>query len=241
MYIMREKLTPLLEECEVVMLPTTEVSVGTIMKYIMKMPNHDTDIDPSVGKLIFNKNYKITEGNQYWEPQHLYILSNEAIKIGDWVIKDKVLYQATIQDADDIAPKVIACTDPKLHRYFSPIKTNESGVQYETLLNVPKLPSDFMAAYVKHYNANTPITRLLVEYVENTEESNRINSSTLASGGFNKITTKKPNLRPDNTIIIHPIKERTFTLQDLKDAWMYRNPSYEYEWEEWYSTNYPNT
>ena len=122
------------------LLPTKSKSnIGTIMKCIKEMPYND---DTTLNKLTINKNWKVAEtnGNEYWQPQHLYITINERPKVGDWYI---VLLNGNIPTLEQIKTindnvwvnkelfettrhidncyKIIACTDTSLTTEFRSI------------------------------------------------------------------------------------------------------------------------
>jgi hypothetical protein len=61
-------------------------SINSIFKSIKLSPIYNIDIDLKLNELVLNKNYNVTKTNEYFEYQHLYELSDEEIKVGDWVI-----------------------------------------------------------------------------------------------------------------------------------------------------------
>lgn len=86
--------------------------------------------------------------------QHLYIISDDEIKKGDWVIeyqpKDNLGELHQIHNEYVLSPniqkKVIATTD--------------------TTLELPRLSQQFIEEYIEEYNKGQQITECLVEYEE---------------------------------------------------------------------------
>lgn len=135
--------------------------------------------------------------------QHLYILSDEEIKEGDWCInKNGVLFK---QETDKIFPlfngskKVIATTDPKLHKD-----------------GIAKIPITFIEEYITEYNKGNIIELVNVEY-QRYWEYNDINFShkTLSEPADGEIL----KLHKDNTIIIHKIKDSWNREEYIEGMW----------------------
>lgn len=172
------------------LLPTKSKSnIGTIMKCIKEMPYND---DTTLNKLTINKNWKVAEtnGNKYWQPQHLYITINERPKVGDWYIVllngnipaleqvktindnvwvNKELFETTRHI--DNCFKIIACTDTLLSLkcdcgYIKKVNTGLcSGCGRFT--NIPLMPTpskSFIDKFIEKFNQKAPITDILVEY-----------------------------------------------------------------------------
>jgi hypothetical protein len=160
------------QECDVVMLPINKAKIGTIMKSTKLSSLHDDDIDKPIGSLIRNKNHAVTESNEYWRAQHLYILSNEEIKEGDWVY-DKVLNIIFQTDKytnlkyvnqTDYVKKVISTTDSNLKIYESETLASASGfsLKSEDIL-LSQIPQQFVEYYISEYNRGNVINKVLVE------------------------------------------------------------------------------
>lgn len=80
----------------------------------------------------------------YGNVRHIYFLSNEEIKEGDWV-RNSIgnMVRADIEDVAQGYPKIIASTD-------------------ETL-GLPKPSASFIEVYVKAHNEQRPITEVMIE------------------------------------------------------------------------------
>lgn len=115
-------------KCQVIMLPTEKAIVGTIMKCLQLSPLHDYSIDKKVGQLTLNKNSMIYSKNDFWQPQHLYILSDEKIKESDyWFDGTQVRNDYSLHKIDGFDRKVIATTDSTLCEFKKQCKENCSG------------------------------------------------------------------------------------------------------------------
>ena len=124
-------------------------------------------------------------------PQHLYILSDDEIKEGDWYY-DEII--GISQKASDLRPelklprkKIIATTDTSL----TILSTNSGRYVYQ-------LPQSFIEKYVTEYNKGNIITDVLVEYV--LEHDLR---TSIKSEEFKEV----PKINKDNTITIKKVKD----------------------------------
>lgn len=102
--------------------------------------------------------------------QHLYILSDEEIKEGDWFIwNDSVelrldkMYKMLKKHDWAIkyieAKKIIATTNPELH------KPGYESVKHPSY--IPKLPTDFIEKYVEEWNKRNVIKQIELDYEAN--------------------------------------------------------------------------
>lgn len=100
--------------CQVTMLPTNkEAGLGNIYKMINKDILWDNDED-FIGKLFININPNVNKSNDKFQAQHLYILSDEKIEEGDYVIDSMGELFGPYENGDIIgkeAKKIIASTD----------------------------------------------------------------------------------------------------------------------------------
>lgn len=137
--------------------------------------------------------------------QHLYIISDEEIKEGDWVYDtfDLDIYQVTSEHLESmdkqvntLCKKVIASTDITLY-YTSKKQTEESNYP------IPQIPKSFIQAYIKAYNEDKPITEVDLEVQER----------------FNACPPDPtigiyPKTRSDNTVIVH--QSKTYTRDEVE-------------------------
>lgn len=187
-------------ECRVVMLPTQKASNIVLSRGLQGKPffpvvNLERD-DETLQKYI----------NAGSIPQHLYILSNDKINIGDWYLNvywgqfqvykcnDSVLYEGENY-------KIIATTDVKLG-------TSEYSERYrESYFNpLPQPSQGFIQKFMEAYNDEKPIERVMVDYVKYPDGFD-LEDGTQFSYSL-KINYK------DNTITINKIKD-SWTREEL--------------------------
>lgn len=128
-----------------------------------------------------------------WEYQHLYFLSDEEIKDGDWYFNGKNVFKC--DNLENVNPerynylkKIIATSD-------SSLKINNPNYDIGRLAYIP-LPQpskEFIESYVEDYNSGNIIKMVLVEVKPRYYRH------------------KGLNVREDNTIIIRPLVQKTFT------------------------------
>lgn len=160
-----------LKECKVVMLPTKDKSTIKKSKFTDKL-----DYSPAM--------ILIDEHN--WQPQHLYILSDDEIKEGDWYYKPDLnqIFKAEYTPGDKNCKKIIATTDKSLKYALNDKRT----IWHDTL---PE-PSQ---GFVKKYCEKGGIDKVMVEY-----EGYKVN------GMIDEATSYRLKISVDNTITIKPIK-----------------------------------
>jgi hypothetical protein len=139
--------------------------------------------------------------------QHLYFLSDEEIKEGDWVynhiLNDVVQIKTShIQNPINFfteinklkhAKKIIATTDESLFEqiFYHPDGAIIGGIESYKLL--PRPSQSFIERFIEKYNVGTPITHVMVEYV---------------------------NLEPNEQgLILKIAKDNTITIKPVKDSW----------------------
>ena len=146
--------------------------------------------------------------------KHLYILSDDEIKEGDWcVYPGGAIKQYSGGYSIKPQGKIIATTNPELH---NPYKT------FGNTICLPNLPQDFIERYIKEWNKGNVIDYVLLEYEEEWYDNNRYlkvnigGEYTLKSdSGF----IEKLKLHPNNTVIIHPIEDKEAEIK----FWMERH------------------
>lgn len=166
--------------------------------------------------LIFGGSHP--ENNQY-KNTHLYILSDEEIKEGDWYLtfqNNEVIGGA--RKCEDSSynftncKKIIATTDKSLKISIDGNRGNLlPDVSFDIVL--PQPPQQFIEYFVFEYNKGNIITEVMVEY----------NNDGKYFCGIKEQELKKPTLKinPDNTINIKPIKDswsREEIIDDIEQA-----------------------
>lgn len=214
------------KKCQVVMLPTEKASklafltkkgeeVYKDLRYFhTSMPNH-RDIDLT-------------------RPQHLYFITDEEIKEGDWCLlmtpKIKLFKCAQVKTEPQLiiksnirevhypnqCKKIIATTDESLE-----VVSKGIDPVYEKL---PRPSNEFLKAYCEAYNSN-PITEVNIQYNDIYIDSKT--GKPITYWGFEtdmlieektivpqKIT--KLLVAPDNTITISKVEEKLYTKKEIE-------------------------
>ena len=190
----------MLKKCKIVMLSTNEPSkIGNLATYQKR----------SLAKVIKEGINPKDSTLQFW---NLYIISDDKIKKGDWVIeyqpKDNLGELHQIHNEYILAPniqkKVIATTDESL--YYKDISKNPkqymgSYISMSLGENLPQPSQQFIEKYIEEYNKGQQITECLVEYEE--------------------IYPKHFTYNPNENIItrLKVDKNNTITIKKIKDSY----------------------
>jgi len=151
-------------------------------------------------------------------PQHLYILSDDKIKEGDWCIylginnRNSIHIARTSNDNRRIYHEIgvdpikeygtiYGGLTPSPHEIKKIIATTDSNF---SSLNLPSIPQSFILKYVNEYNKGNKIEEVIVEYIDNGEED-WIGDNHNGEPFWNEKIELK--LNPDNTINIKPVKD----------------------------------
>ena len=137
------------KKAKVVILPTNQQT-----KYLMVY----SDVEKTKGKLILNG----LKNDEYKEYQHLYIISDDEIKEGDYYIIDDIpelLKNNGLKFIDDYCKKVIATTDTSLYTH-----QKETVSLPERVFYLPQPSQQFIEKYIEEYNKGNVITDVLIEY-----------------------------------------------------------------------------
>lgn len=165
------------------------------------------------GELVVAKPAKegYGQGNSFnpYYPQHLYILSDDPIQVGDWIYESDLEtinragqdYVRNIMDS-----KIIATTDSSLsHREWVGMVDGEDT--YEEIV-LPQPSPQFIEKYVEQYNKGNQITEVLVEYERGFKHNEFMERE------FYNIS---PKVNPkDNTITIKKVKD-TYTQEEVDE------------------------
>ena len=148
--------------------------------------------------------FKVSYASDSESAQHLYFLSDEEIKEGDWWIDllENRIFQVTEEDvivakADGLPhngfKKIIATTDKSL---VVSKDTGIVGIEY----NLPQPSEGFILKFADSYNSGKPITEVDVEYISNLEQI----------GSEDDEYFEKLKVDP---------KDNTITIKKTKDTW----------------------
>lgn len=133
--------------------------------------------------------------------QHLYFLSDEEIKEGNWFYQSTAITENQIRQYNgkylltDTCKKIIATTDESLNCSCG---ENQSNVLCGCL---PKPSQSFLEKYVEAYNKGKQIKEVMIEF----EETGKIINTTFPASVKSRLELK---INPkDNTITIRPVKD----------------------------------
>ena len=193
------------QECEVVMLATD------------KRSNLQLNV---IHKTLFSDKEGAEIPSQPF--QHLYIVSNEEIKKGDWYV--------IVQDSKkgyQVATKPASIEEVSLQNKFNCKKIVAST---DKSLSLPQPSQAFIEKYIEEYNKGNVITNVLVEYEFNQHKF----MATLCT-----TKEKEYNLKVDsnNTITIKRLEPELYTREQLenhiRNAMQFKGYTPEYEVQEY--------
>jgi len=225
-------------------------------KVVMLATDDDCNLTLGLNNLLVHHNYTrsaIQNRNEDYINQHLYILSDEEIKEGDWFVclNAKVLQAKQITKSGDILPteswgaamsffppreckKIISTTDFLLGKPYSKDNMLMSS-------RLPQPSQSFTKKYVTEYNKDNIITEVLVEY-ENVNTTKKEDYQYIQGKGSNLNYIYKPKLTKENTITIHPVnkmyskEEVEVILENYRQY--YRRATLKEELQNWIKENY---
>ena len=191
------------KECSVTMLPTQvepEYKVG-FFKDILSLNNSKYD-----KSLIL---FRSIDGIEIPNPQHLYVISDDKIKIGYWYVINwggiQSLQQCTsekelisLEDRRD-CKKIIATTNISLQS-----KCDGKCAKYECVCLLPQPSDSFIQKYIDSYNQGKIITDILVEYEVEV---------------LNEDWSKKSVVVTNNYILKINDKFNTITIKEVKNSY----------------------
>lgn len=197
------------KKCQVVMFPTNEKA--SIHSYMYKLGLRDKPIET----------YKMNGNNQISYAQHLYILSDEEVKEGDWVYcSNGNIKQITKDNLGDKFienwKKIIATTN-KLNIHPNIADSYRSGNW------LPQPSQSFIEKYVEQYNKGNQIVDLLVGYEEEYWAArNQFNPNSI---DFKVYTLEDKEKYQGVMFDYHPVKlkinskDNTITIKKVKESW----------------------
>ena len=156
---------------------------------------------------------KENNNDKLGDNQHLYILSDEEIKVGDWFYADEYSKPEQAKHFDgklvngfvvEFCKKIIATTDKSLNVKSFINYGKESGKEVDVLL--PQPSQSFIEKYVEEYNKGNIITEVMVEY-DYRVKSGTIDEHKKGLAGYEYFELK-----------VNP-KDNTITIRKTKDSW----------------------
>lgn len=177
------------KKCKVVMI-ATEISTE-LVKTLAPKPEWES---------LFIDYTKEIKSNSAHQNYHLYLTSDEEIKEGDWFITqgNQLRLRTSAIQPVKADRKIIATTDKSL------INASQQGLMCDDMkYDSAQIPESFIEAYV---HANGKIDEVMVEYAANWHKVPMMEG-------------ESPKTKDDNTVIITPIKFKTYTEQDMYNAY----------------------
>ena len=160
--------------------------------------------------------------------QHLYITSDEEIKVNDWVM----LNYRIGKSIDKALP---ACLKNAFHNadfWNAENKTQNLGnkpiiATTDTSLRLPQLPQEFIQYFIKEYNKGNIITKVEIEYEDK------------FLGYFPHVATNGTSREPKYEIQLKVNFNNTINIKPIKNSWNRKEVKQlmELAYNEGYSTN----
>jgi hypothetical protein len=195
------------KRAKVIMLPTEKISnicLGTNLSYV----------EAKNGKTLTQIWEYIQEVYPY-KPQHLYIISDDEIKNGDWCINENNnIFQYIGGLLLPTDKKIIATTDTSLKEGIKKY-SNDDIKTFEIYNSLPQPSQQFIEKYIECYNRGEVITDVLVEYNYNKDLDDNWD---LTKTNTPKFENKLEYDNFINSVKINP-KDNTITIKKLKDSW----------------------
>ena len=191
----------MLEKAQVHMLPTKPSTYTNTQGMLVKCTKEQPRIGEEpvkVGTITISKNWSFGV-LKYWEPQYLYFTTDEEIKKDEWIFNEKYGISKCQGQNMLVAHdrKIAATTNPELWE-------SHPGECIRCIVT-GKIPLDFVEAYVKSQGS---IKEVMLECEEGGE---------FYRDGYNQRHPDRLKLRSNGSVIVHPVKEELYTLQQISD------------------------
>lgn len=153
------------KRAQVIMLPTNKSNIVLInlkKEFLIGTETYKSFLQG--GKdWVYNKS--VTDNSE--SPQHLYIISDDEIKEGDWYLNSLNSYTIHCYFKGEKLPnygirKIIATTESTMINYS--IKSNPNSGISTYIKELPQPSQQFIEKYIESYNKGEIITDVLVEY-----------------------------------------------------------------------------
>jgi hypothetical protein len=229
----------------VVMIATKVSSPNYTKNFIVKSIKEWTPVGENkihLNKLSISVNHSVGV-LEYYEPQHLYITSDDKIKDGDWVYENNLNQETKIYQIEKREGRLMffrfksvpIWLDKNQHNCKKIIATTDNSLEikerecypngfYKGITNIkslPQIPQSFIEHYITEYNKGNVITKVMVECEETKGTCDCYYTKFckapehLKTGELCK-DEQNYNLKvnPDNIINIKPIKD-SWTKKEL--------------------------
>lgn len=149
--------------------------------------------------------HKDTIGSSDYKYQHLFVISDDEIKEGDWYYSnalDFVIQAFYFPLSCGDAKKIIASTD-------SSLKFGEDVPGIIKYKSLPQPSQSFIEEYIQRYNDGNPIEDVMVEYEDKIHYKTAVYRDNANDLNVYQINSNKliPKINPDNTITIKGVKK----------------------------------
>ena len=137
------------KKAKVVMLSTNQKT-----KYLMVY----SDVEKTKGKLILNG----LKNDEYKEHQHFYIISDDGIKLFDWIYNNK---ENIVEQITSKTQLIFVLEENKENQTFKKIiSTTDKTLSQTSRTEIPQPSQQFIQKFVEEYNKGNVITDVLIEY-----------------------------------------------------------------------------
>jgi hypothetical protein len=207
-------MSSLKKKCKVLMLPTDNKS-----NLVLGLKTHNLySITPKERNVL---------GDNSIQFQHLYIISDDEVKEGDWYIVNNIrltneIRQSNGNKSGDQYQKIIATTN-RLIQTKEVIGRDEIGNLYNPIF-LPQPSPQFIAKFVESYNKGQVITDVLVEYNDRVCKCSTIEQTVnccfssgddcTAPNPNNDFYGLKPKVDSSNCITIKKVKD-SYTKEEV--------------------------
>lgn len=198
---------------KVVMLPTNEKAINTLVKCRCDDGEYLSYVK-SFYSVPLGEAFEGIKGKATYQGgdfvgniiayNHLYFLSDEEIKEGDWYIsamKSIISQHNGTEKLPDGWKKIIATTDKSLVDTI-----HNPAEEFKHIWELPQPSQSFIEKYVEEYNKGNVITEVMVEY-DYRVKSGTIDEHKKGLAGYEYFELK-----------VNP-KDNTITIRKIKDSW----------------------
>lgn len=183
-------------------------------KVVMLPINNEANEDSLIfieNRLMFQTKNE-AKNDRKWsvrERFHLYFLSDEEIKKGDWYVKNGVSVHQSAENGDyKNCKKIIATTDKSLSSLLEPHRDQYGDMRHNKFQELPAPSKSFIEKFINDCNKYNVITEVLVEY----ENKSHFYITGFDAGG----ETLGYN---NNEVKLKVSKDNTITIKKVKDSW----------------------
>jgi hypothetical protein len=194
------------KRCRAILLPATNRVVldsnqNGVFDGILKGISKRNEL---INTLAINKFPSVGYVVSMWQPQHLYILSNDKISVGDWVINGNIsksnhaIVHINSERVADEMNKIASLMNEFNEKIKNIVITKKIIASTDNSLHMPQLSERFIQIYCNEHNKGNCIGSVMVEY--NTADDN-MDGYVSMFGGHEVGETLKVTTNGNNIII----------------------------------------